>query len=128
MESALKREFSTWCYSTARRLALHDPAVLLGVLLCFAPFPPVNLLGFTITCINLVLVRNNRLPKSEIPILRTAFFALVAYACLWTALILWLVHAAIFPTLTGWLEDRGLALWGAIQPPARPMSSAIQRI
>jgi hypothetical protein len=99
-----------------------------GFGLCFAPFPPVNLAGLLLTCLNFVLVRNNRLPKSEIPFLRMGVLAVLVYAALWAAVMLWLIHPGSFSTVAGWFSDGRLWLWDGFHRPASSTSPSIQRI
>jgi hypothetical protein len=127
MRNALERGFSALCTSAASRLARHDSAVVLGVCLCFAPFPPVNLAGLVLTGINFILVWNKRLPKSEIPLLRAGVFTVLVYAVIWTAVIFWAVRTGAFSGAVGWLNDWRLGLWNGLHP-APPVSPSIQRI
>jgi hypothetical protein len=128
MQTAIGREFRACCFGAASRLAKHDSAVLLGVFLCFAPLPPVNLFGFVITTMNLLLVSRSKLPKSEIPILRLALIVVLAYATLWTVLLSWMIHSADFSFIAAWLQNLGSWARGALYPPDQSSSSAIQRI
>jgi hypothetical protein len=128
MRSVLEREFFGLCASVASRLGNHDSAAVLGVCLCFAPFPPVTLAGLLLTCLNFVLVWNNRLPKSEIPLLRVGVLAVMVYAVVWTAAISWLIHIGGFSAATGWLNAWRSWLWNGLQAPAPSSSSPIQRI
>jgi hypothetical protein len=128
MRNAPEREFITLCTNAASRLARHDSAVVLGVCLCLAPFPPVNLAGLLLTGLNFVLVWNNRLPKSEIPLLRAGIFVILVYAVLWTAVIFWAVHTGTFSGVAGWLNDWRLWLWDGLHPPTPSVSHSIQRI
>lgn len=121
MRSALEREIAGLCAGAASRLARHDPAVVLGVGLCFVPFPPVTLAGLLLTVLNFVLVRNDRLPKSVTPLLWTGLWATLFYTILWTAVIFWLVHTGGLSAVIGWLHARGLWLWhGFHATPAPP--------
>lgn len=90
----------------AARLRGHDRVVLLGVALCFVPFPPATLAGFLLTCMNLVLIRKGRLPRRELPLLIVGLMACLVYATLWTGLILWMVRAdeprRVWDVLSGW--------------------------
>jgi hypothetical protein len=128
MRNALEQEIAALCANAASRLARHDSAVILGVCLCFAPFPPVNLAGLLLTGVNFGLVWRHRLPKSEIPLLRVGIFAVLIYAVLWTAILLWVIRTGGFSAISGWLMAWREWLWHGFLAPAPPRSSSIQQI
>jgi hypothetical protein len=45
----------------------HDRGVILGILLCIAPFPPTVVAGLLVGCLNLQLLRRGRLGQNEAP-------------------------------------------------------------
>jgi hypothetical protein len=128
MRNALEREFFASCENAASRLGRHDSAVVLGVCLCFAPLPPVNLAGLLLTCLNFGLVWRNRLPKSEIPLLRAGVLAVLVYAALWTAALLWVIRAGGFSAAAGWLGFLREWIWHGLPTPAPSRSPSIELI
>jgi len=107
--SALEQEFIARIGSVAFWLRRRDRGVLLGAGLCFAPFPPVFLLGLSLTVMNLALVRRGSLPKCEVGLLCTAIVAALAFSAIWGVLVLWVVRSG------GWFElgaaVRSAELW-----------------
>ena len=128
MRTALEREFFALCTHAASRLSRHDPAVVLGVCLCFAPFPPVSLAGLMLTGLNFALVRGGKLPDHETPLLRLGVAAFVVYAALWTPFILWVIHTRDVPAAMLWLKAWWLWLQGGVSRPPSSTNLSIQRV
>ena len=106
MQSALEQELRARLDALAMRLGRHDRLVLLGVALCFVPFPPATLAGFLLTCMNLMLIRKGTLPRRELPLLGVGLAAILGYVALWTGLIVWSVRSGepgrLWDLLTSW--------------------------
>ena len=106
MRSALEQEIRARLDALAARLGRHDRLVLLGVALCFVPFPPATLAGFLLTCMNLMLIRKGTLPRWELPLLGVGLAAILGYVALWTGLIVWSVRSGepgrLWDLLTSW--------------------------
>ena len=123
MQSALEQEILAWLDAIGARLRRHDRIVLLGVALCFVPFPPANLAGFLLTCMNLMLVRKGTLPRRELPLLCVGLAAILAYAALWTGLIVWTVRSGepqrFWNLVTSWVAFLSRLSRGVLmRPPA----------
>ncbi len=106
MQSALEQEALARLAATMAKLRGHDRVVLLGLGLCLVPFPPANLAGLALTCMNLMLMQRGKLSRSELPLLCTGILAILAYAVLWAGMIAWAVRsgepAKLWDLLTAW--------------------------
>ena len=106
MQSALEQELRARLDALAMLMGRHDRLVLLGVALCFVPFPPATLAGFLLTCMNLMLIRKGTLARRELPLLGLGLAAILAYAVLWAGLIVWTVRSGepgrFWDLLTSW--------------------------
>ncbi|MGH7043124.1 MAG: hypothetical protein ACREFY_13485 [Acetobacteraceae bacterium] len=129
MQSVLEQEALAWLTATMARLGRHDRVVLLGVALCLVPFPPANLAGLLLTCMNLVLVQRGKLSRSELPLLCAGVLAILAYAALWTSMIAWAMRSgeprAVWSMLTGWVAFLSRLVHGAV---TEPLPSTIHNV
>ena len=118
MQSALEKELTAFWSNLGRTVAAHDPAVVLGLCLCFAPFPPVNLVGLILTGINFALVRAGRLPRTELPLIRAGVVGVCCYAIVWGLIGWWVVRTGVLASLLGWIGHWRLPFWQNVFPPA----------
>ena len=65
MKSELEKFINQKIYQIRNILAFRDRAVVLGAILSFIPIPPACILGVIISLINFLLLKINKLRKSE---------------------------------------------------------------
>ena len=65
MKSELEKFINQKVYQIRNILAFRDRAVVLGAILSFIPIPPACILGVIISLINFLLLKINKLRKSE---------------------------------------------------------------
>ena len=65
MKSELEKFINQKIYQIRNILAFRDRAVVLGAILSFIPIPPACILGVIISLVNFLLLKINKLRKSE---------------------------------------------------------------
>jgi|SaaInlStandDraft_1057018.scaffolds.fasta_scaffold105403_1 hypothetical protein len=65
MKSELEKFINQKVYQIRNILAFRDRAVVLGAILSFIPIPPACILGVIISLVNFLLLKINKLRKSE---------------------------------------------------------------
>ena len=65
MKSELEKFINQKIYQIRNILAFRDRAVVLGAILSFIPIPPACILGVMISLVNFLLLKINKLRKSE---------------------------------------------------------------
>ena len=65
MKSELEKFINQKIYQIRNILAFRDRAVVLGAILSFIPIPPACILGVLISLVNFLLLKINKLRKSE---------------------------------------------------------------
>lgn len=99
--SAIERELQNGFIRLRGFFKSHDRGVVLGLIFSCIPLPPLALIGFFISLLNLWIWKNHKLNYDEIKIIRPALM-IAALNILLGTLILYFVLATFFGT--DWLH------------------------